>query len=101
LGAILSDRGDIAEAERYLRRAIALNGKHFNALHDLGRLLVRAGRYKDALPILQRAATINADDPDVHYQLFLALSRLKLKEDADREFATFKQLKEKQKLKSN
>ncbi len=86
---------------RFLRRAIALNSKHFNAYHDLGRLLLIARRYEDAVPILQRAATLTTNDPDVHYQLFLAFSRLKRKADADREFTTFQRLTEEQKSKSN
>jgi tetratricopeptide (TPR) repeat protein len=101
LGTILSDRGNIAEAEASLRRAIALNDKHFNAYHDLGRLLVRSRRYEESVPILQHAETLNTSDPDVHYQLFFALSRLKRKTEADREFATYKRLSEAQKTKTN
>jgi hypothetical protein len=32
------------------------------------------------------------ENPDVHYELFLAHSRLKQKADADRELGIFKQL---------
>ena len=99
LGAIFSDRGNAAAAERLLRRAIAISDKHFNANRDLGLLLVRTHRYGEALPILQHAAALRGNDPDVHYQLFLALSRLKRKEEADREFAIYKRLSEEQKSK--
>jgi len=64
-------------------------------------LLVRNHRYAEALPHLERAATLNPRDPDVHYQLFFALSRLKRKADADREFATFQRLTGEQRPKSN
>jgi hypothetical protein len=37
---------------------------------------------------------MNADDPGVHYQLFITYSRLKRKDDADRELARFKTLEE-------
>jgi len=63
LGAIIDGGGDFAESERLLRRAIAVDSKHFNAHHDLGRLLVRAHHYGDALPILQGTATLNSKDP--------------------------------------
>ena len=62
--------------------------------YDLGRLLVRLKRYEEALPILERGATLSGDDPGVHYQLFITYSRLRRKEDADRELATFKRLEE-------
>ncbi|HZI47355.1 MAG TPA: tetratricopeptide repeat protein, partial [Pyrinomonadaceae bacterium] len=94
LGFILLERDRLTEAEATLRQAIALNDKHFYANYDLGRLLVKSHRYESALPILQRAATLKPNNSSVHYQLFMALSRLKRKDEADRELATFKQLDE-------
>jgi hypothetical protein len=41
---------------------------------------------------LRAAEALNAKDPGVHYQLFLALSRLKKTEEARRELAAYKQL---------
>jgi len=84
------------DAETLLRRALALNQKHFNALYDLGRLLVKTNRYADALPVLQRAAEINSNHPELHYQIFLALSRLKRKSEAERELEIYKQLRERE-----
>jgi len=46
---------------------------------------------------LQRGAGLNKEDPGVHYQLFLAYSRLRRKTDADRELAIFKQFEEQRK----
>ncbi|HKG15298.1 MAG TPA: tetratricopeptide repeat protein, partial [Pyrinomonadaceae bacterium] len=60
--------------------------------YDLGRLLVRLKRYDEAVPILRGAEALNAKDPGVHYQLFLALSRLKKTEEAKRELAAYKRL---------
>jgi tetratricopeptide (TPR) repeat protein len=94
LGYIASQRGENVEAERLLRRAIQLDPKSFPSYHDLGRLLVKLRRYEEALPLLTRGAELNAKDPGVHYQLFLAYSRLKKKEEADRELAEFKRLDE-------
>ena len=90
----------MTEAETFLRRAIAINDKHFYANYDLGRLLVKSRRYEQALPILEHAATLKMNNPAVHYQLFLAFSRLKRKEEADRELATFKELDEARKARS-
>jgi len=44
------------------------------------------------LPLLTRGVELNTKDPGVHYQLFLAYSRLNRKQDADRELAEFKKL---------
>jgi tetratricopeptide (TPR) repeat protein len=92
LGAILSDRNELTDAEKYLRKAISIDPDHFNANRDLGRMLARQAKFTAALPFLQRASTIRPSDPDLHYQLFLAYSRLKLKPEADRELAIFKEL---------
>jgi tetratricopeptide (TPR) repeat protein len=94
LGYIASQRGENVEAERLLRRAIALDPNAFPPHHDLGRLLVKLKKYDEALPVLQRGAGLNKQDPGVHYQLFLAYSRLRRTADADKELALFKELDE-------
>jgi tetratricopeptide (TPR) repeat protein len=94
LGFVLLERDRMTEAETVLRRAIAINDKHFYASYDLGRLLVKSRKYDEALPVLQHATILKPTNPGVHYQLFIALSRLKRKDDADRELATFKELDE-------
>jgi Flp pilus assembly protein TadD len=91
LGFIVGERDRQPEAEKLLRRAIAINDKHFYANYDLGRNLVKSKRYEEALPILQHAATLKARNAGVHYQMFIAFSRLKRKDEADRELAIFKQ----------
>jgi tetratricopeptide (TPR) repeat protein len=80
-----------------LRRAIGLSDKHFFAHYDLGRLLVKQNRYEESLPLLQRAASLKLNHPDVHYQLFRAYARLKRKEEAERELTLFKKLDEERK----
>jgi tetratricopeptide (TPR) repeat protein len=92
LGFIYSERGQYADAEKFLRQALAIDGKHFPANYDLGRLLARLKRYNEALPILEFGATLSTSDPGIHYQLFLTYSRLKRKPDAERELAIFKRL---------
>jgi tetratricopeptide (TPR) repeat protein len=95
LGFVTGERGRFAEAEQLLRRALTFSrDKHFMAHYDLGRLLIKQRRYDEAIPILERGAILNARYPGIHYQLFLALSRLKRKEEADRELVLFKQLEE-------
>ncbi len=95
LGAMLNDRNQSIEAEKYLRKATLLNQNHFNSHYDLGRLLVKQQKFAEALPILQKASSLMPDNPEVRYQLFLSYSRLKRKAEADKEFQLFKQLSEK------
>jgi Flp pilus assembly protein TadD len=59
--------------------------------------LVRARRYSDALPPLERAAALRREDPGVRYQLFTAYARLGRKDDAERELSLFKRLDEERK----
>jgi predicted Zn-dependent protease len=92
-----AERGQTGEAERLLRRALALDPDNYPATYDLGRLLVRLARYDEALSILERGTHLSEKDPGVHYQLFLAYSRLKRKEDANRELAAFKRLDDERK----
>jgi len=91
IGAIMVDQNKIIEAEKFLRKAILLNPKHFNSLNDLGRLLVKDRRFEEAIPVLQLAATLSTN-PDIHYQLFLAYSRTKRKAEAAHELEEFKKL---------
>ena len=97
LGFVVGERGRDAEAEGLLRRAVALDARHFYAAYDLGRLLVRLKRYDEALGVLQGVARIRGRDPSVHYQLFIAYSRLKKTADAERELALFKRYDEERK----
>ncbi|HEX8293456.1 MAG TPA: hypothetical protein VF570_16970, partial [Pyrinomonadaceae bacterium] len=46
------------------------------------------------LPLLEGGARVSGEDPGVHYQLFLAYSRLGRKADAERALETFKRLEE-------
>jgi len=94
LGYIASQRGESVEAERLLRRAIELDPQSFPSYHDLGRLLVKLKRYEEAVPLLQRGVELNDKDPGIRYQLFLAYSRLRRKDEADKELAEFKRLDE-------
>jgi Flp pilus assembly protein TadD len=52
------------------------------------------------LAILRHAATLKPRNASVHYQLFIALSRLKRKEEAQQELAIFNQLEEARKSQS-
>jgi Flp pilus assembly protein TadD len=56
--------------------------------------VVKLKRYDEAVPLLQRGIELNDKDPGIRYQLFLAYSRLRRKEEAEKELAEFKRLDE-------
>jgi len=89
-GAILFDKNEFVEAEKHLRQAIVLSPDNFNANNDLGRLLVKQQKYAEALPFLQRASSLVPTIPDVHYQLYLAYSKLKRAVEAEKALELFK-----------
>ena len=94
LGFLAAERGQPDEAERLLRKALTIDPKNYPATYDLGRILVRTRRYDEAISTLERGVKLAGDDPGVHYQLFLAYSRMQRKDDANRELELFKQLEE-------
>ena len=92
LGFLAYQKGEDEKAEQLLREAIRLNPEHGAAHHDLGRLLLRGKKYGDSVKVLERGAELIKTDPGIHYQLFLAYSRLKQKEKANAALAEFKRL---------
>jgi tetratricopeptide (TPR) repeat protein len=56
LGFVMGDRGRDAEAETLLRRAVALEPRHFYANYELGRLLVRTRRYDERFACWEQPA---------------------------------------------
>lgn len=59
LGALMRDRGDFSAAERYLKKALALNGKLTQAIRVLHDVLVAQGKTNDV-----RELTPNVQDLD-------------------------------------
>ena len=62
LGLVARRRGDVAAAERSLRRVLELWPDQPDALHELGVALLMAERTADALGILDEAARLRPDD---------------------------------------
>jgi tetratricopeptide (TPR) repeat protein len=59
-------------AERSLREAVEHDPKRFDANYQLGSLLVTEGKAREALPYLERAASVNPSDYASAYELALA-----------------------------
>ena len=69
-------RGDLAEAARLYRQVITAEGERFEALHNLGHVLVQQGRPGEAVGWFERALARNADAPATHNMLASALRAL-------------------------
>ena len=65
-------------AERGYRRALELDGAHQQAATNLGTLLVRSGRFGEALPLLERAMNGAGWQPDSVVATLLAHCRERL-----------------------
>lgn len=79
LGAVLSERGDLARAERLLRRAVDQDPGDFEAWVNLAQVLEGAGRIVEAEEAFARAVE---REPD-HREVLLAAGRLALRLGAD------------------
>jgi tetratricopeptide (TPR) repeat protein len=65
--------GRHAEAEGHLRRALAIDPDHVDALHLLGVVLQRLRRWREAIHYLDRAANLGATDAELSYHRGTAL----------------------------
>jgi Flp pilus assembly protein TadD len=68
--------GSAAAAEAALRRALALEPDHIRSLAELGSLLARQGRFREARAPLERARAQRPDEPAVARDLALVYRRL-------------------------
>jgi 2-polyprenyl-3-methyl-5-hydroxy-6-metoxy-1,4-benzoquinol methylase/Flp pilus assembly protein TadD len=76
--------GQFAEADRLYRQVLAAEPQHVHALHLSGALAHATGRNEEAVALIGRAIALNAEVPDFHYNLGLALWALDRREDASR-----------------
>jgi Tfp pilus assembly protein PilF len=95
-----SSDADTTRAEKYLRHATELDPNLAPAYLTWGKLYVRANRYSEAAPLLERAVSLQPELLEAHYQLSRVLVKLKRNDEANRELEIFKQLSEKQKARN-
>jgi tetratricopeptide (TPR) repeat protein len=98
-GIFLQNRGRIAEAEPYLREAVGHEPKLAQARFQLGVLLEKQKKYKDAIEELSTAVSLDPKYPEPHYALariYRLTGDLKSAEGAAKTFQDLKQEKQKQ-----
>ncbi|HUO05052.1 MAG TPA: tetratricopeptide repeat protein [Candidatus Binataceae bacterium] len=84
---VLLRHGDSKTAERELRKVLDRHPLNVAALGALGALLSDNRHYDEALDVLQRAASISPEDPNLHYQLATTLYQLGRNPEAQAECA--------------
>ena len=88
-GMTLGQTDQLAEAERFLRRAIELDAKAAHPHWSLGMLYARQGRYAEAVPLFEHLLQIAPRDYQAHLFLGHLYQRTGRPADADAQFAAF------------
>jgi tetratricopeptide (TPR) repeat protein len=95
LGEMARQAENLPVAIEHLTRATKLDGGFAEALIGLGQALLAGDRAADAVPVLERAALVQPDNPATHFHLANAYRRSGRKADADREMLAHKSATEK------
>ena len=86
--------GNYADAEKFLRQAVAIDPNYFDARYSLGYVLARLGRPAEARPELEAALKLSPDSSKARFQLASVLRALGQKDEANQELSAFEKQKE-------
>lgn len=81
-GLAAHQRGDLASAETAYQQVLHWNADHPIALHYLGVIHYQRKQAREALPLLERAASIAPTEPEFHNNLGLAFAAVDRNDDA-------------------
>ncbi len=84
ISLVLTDRGDLEEAEYFARRSVEVSRSLSDAWWSLGRILHLQGKYREAMEALATAVGLEPDNADAHHLLGLTLELLDEHEQAER-----------------
>lgn len=94
LGEIQWARYRYEEALKHFARAVEFRPNFVDALIALGKAWTAQGQPERALMHLEKAVRIDPENEVAHYRLALAFRKLGKSQEADRELALFKQLRD-------
>jgi tetratricopeptide (TPR) repeat protein len=93
LGEIALRQSNLTDAYAHYHSALRMDPGSVQANLGLGKVLMRGGKLREAIPYLKMAVRIDPLNTDAHYQLGEAYERLKLPEEAKKEFQLFQDIK--------
>ena len=85
LAMALYRTNQLEEAEEELRYILGRDSHNFDALDGFGIVLIKMGRYQEALQYLEKAISINDQDVMVHVHLCVVYEKMKRPERAQNE----------------
>src|SRR5262249_41585779 len=88
LGVISYQERDFPRSEEYFRRAVAADPQLFEALVNLGGVLLNLSKWQDALSFNQKAQTARPQDPLANAQLGLVYFQMGDSERAEKFLST-------------
>jgi tetratricopeptide (TPR) repeat protein len=92
-GIVERSVGDYAQARAHLEEAVAVDPEFFNSRYNLGMVLVFLHEWKEAAEQLEKAISLGATQPQVHFELAKALRGLGENDRALEEMKQYQQLK--------
>ena len=88
------------EALAMLQSVIEAHPEHAQAQYQMGKVLLDQGQMEEAVKHLETAARLDPGKDYIHYQLQTAYRKIGRKDDADRELALYRDIKEKKREKA-
>jgi len=88
------DRSDLEGAYTHYKHALALDSGNPEAQIGLGRVLETKGKPEEALKYLRMAVQSEPLNDEAHYRLASVCRKLQLKEEAEKEFRLFTEIKQ-------
>lgn len=82
----IHNKGDLVGAERIYKKSLAKNPDDHTALYRIGIIYLQTGQPKQAIPVLEKAASINTLSSDVLNNLGIAYFHTERYDDAEKAF---------------
>ena len=92
LGALARQKEEWGDAIAHFSRATKIDASFADAFLGLGSSLISVKQFTEAIPALETAVKLQPENPDIHYNLATAYSRVGRKEDAAKQFAIHREM---------
>lgn len=100
IGVLMVENGEFQKAVPYLAQGVAANPQIALLQHKLGQALLQTSSYDQALPHLEAAAKLDANNAGVHFLLWKLYKQTGKTAEADAELQIFKRLEKNGQLRS-